>query len=323
MAAISLGVALAVGAAASAAGGATKAVIASKAAKKAGKQQVQGTQEANRYMQQGMGRLDQLYAPYLNSGAGAMGTLGRLTTPGPGARYASPGPKPALPPGNYGPPQAVGRPGGMQMPDGRPVQGPYPMAEGGDMMVDRPTLFLAGEAGPERAQFQPQQRPGAPPPMQGGAMGGNYQLGGGQMRPSTPWGGAGRGPGELSQRLLQKSYAEKGLPGAMFGGRPGAPPMRPGGPPMQGGVGAPQFGGGPPQMSGGMGRPPMPQFTPQGRPPMGGPPPMMAAPWQQMAGSFGQMGVPVASGPPGMEQAFGGGPDEQARLRAMAAGFQG
>jgi hypothetical protein len=35
------------------------------------------------------------------------------------------------------------------------MQGPYMMAEGGDVMVDRPTLFVAGEAGPERATFKP------------------------------------------------------------------------------------------------------------------------------------------------------------------------
>jgi hypothetical protein len=32
---------------------------------------------------------------------------------------------------------------------------PIPMASGGDFMVTRPTLFLAGEAGPERATFTP------------------------------------------------------------------------------------------------------------------------------------------------------------------------
>jgi len=34
-------------------------------------------------------------------------------------------------------------------------QQPIPMANGGDFMVKRPTLFLAGEAGPERATFTP------------------------------------------------------------------------------------------------------------------------------------------------------------------------
>lgn len=35
-----------------------------------------------------------------------------------------------------------------------------PMAEGGDFMVTKPTYFLAGEAGPERATFTPQGRSG-------------------------------------------------------------------------------------------------------------------------------------------------------------------
>jgi len=38
---------------------------------------------------------------------------------------------------------------------------PIPQAEGGDWMVTRPTLFLAGEAGPERAIFIPQNGGGA------------------------------------------------------------------------------------------------------------------------------------------------------------------
>lgn len=36
-----------------------------------------------------------------------------------------------------------------------PPQGPIPQADGGDWMVTEPTLFLAGEAGPERATFTP------------------------------------------------------------------------------------------------------------------------------------------------------------------------
>jgi len=35
--------------------------------------------------------------------------------------------------------------------------GPIPQAGGGDWMVNRPTLFMAGEAGPERATFTPQR----------------------------------------------------------------------------------------------------------------------------------------------------------------------
>lgn len=37
--------------------------------------------------------------------------------------------------------------------DGDRVAGPYPQAHGGDYWVTKPTLFLAGEAGPERATF--------------------------------------------------------------------------------------------------------------------------------------------------------------------------
>lgn len=48
-----------------------------------------------------------------------------------------------LPPGAY-----TGAPAG-------PPQGPIPQADGGDWLVTRPTLFLAGEAGPERATFTP------------------------------------------------------------------------------------------------------------------------------------------------------------------------
>jgi TP901 family phage tail tape measure protein len=41
-----------------------------------------------------------------------------------------------------------------------PQGAPIPMAEGGDFMVTRPTLFLAGEAGPERATFTPMGKGG-------------------------------------------------------------------------------------------------------------------------------------------------------------------
>ena len=56
-----------------------------------------------------------------------------------------------LPPGAY-----TGAPAG-------PPQGPIPQDDGGDWMVTEPTLFLAGEAGPERATFTP---------MDGGCGGG-------------------------------------------------------------------------------------------------------------------------------------------------------
>jgi hypothetical protein len=38
-------------------------------------------------------------------------------------------------------------------PSGTMPPAPIPMADGGDFMVNKPTLFLAGEAGPERATF--------------------------------------------------------------------------------------------------------------------------------------------------------------------------
>jgi hypothetical protein len=44
---------------------------------------------------------------------------------------------------------------GSDMPSG--YRQPIPQAAGGDWMVNRPTLFLAGEAGPERATFTPQR----------------------------------------------------------------------------------------------------------------------------------------------------------------------
>ena len=49
---------------------------------------------------------------------------------------------------------------------GRSMAGPYYMADGGDMIVDRPTMFIAGEAGPERATFgRPRQGGGQQLPM--------------------------------------------------------------------------------------------------------------------------------------------------------------
>ena len=152
MAAISLGTALAIGAI-SAGGSVAKGAIQSRAAGKAAKQQAQGAQDAARQMQQGFGTISQLYQPYLQRGASVSNTLGRLTTPGAGARYASPGPPPlsaGAPQQGPGTGRALPRMGGMQ--------GPYMMAEGGDMVVDRPTMFIAGEAGPERATFTRRNR---------------------------------------------------------------------------------------------------------------------------------------------------------------------
>lgn len=49
---------------------------------------------------------------------------------------------------------------------------PIPQAQGGDWMVSKPTLFMAGEAGPERATFTP-MRGSVRPPAKGGA---NYTV---------------------------------------------------------------------------------------------------------------------------------------------------
>ena len=130
-----------------------------------------------------------------------MGTIGQLTTPGPRARFASPGPPNAMPQptspygenpdayggGRYGQPRqggysqggpsprsfspglpGMGRNGGyggFRMPDGREIDGPVPMASGGDVLVKKPTMFLAGEAGPERVKVKPLARP-MPPAVQ-------------------------------------------------------------------------------------------------------------------------------------------------------------
>jgi len=278
--AIALGTALAVGAIASAAGAGTKAVIQSKAAKNAADQQVQGTKEASSKMQEGLDRLGGLYSPYVNAGAGAMGTLGRLTTPGRGARFASPGPPNVMgggagypsgggggyggpPTSSYGPPPGYG--GSlprMQMPDGRPIQGPYPMAEGGDMMVDRPTMFLAGEAGPERASFS---------------------------------GAVGRGSGDTSSAIrnnLMQKYGNRAVAarGAFGGGRPMQRPMTP-----QQMQQMPQFGNNGP--IGQMSLPPGPPGPPMG---------------------MGPQGQPMPPGPPGPQGPPQGGPfDQMAQMDAM------
>lgn len=255
-----VGTALALAGLASAAGSAIKGVSQAKAAKAAAKYQTDAAQQAQDYYRQGMGQLGQLYGPYINSGASAMGTLGRLTTPGPGARFASSGPPNATPqvappglppaprPSGGAPPIGMAQPRGgpmppsggpppgqpppgmfgsmasmgsqfapqlVQMADGqvrplppqmaqsyiaqgmaRPVQGPYPQADGGDFMVTQPTMFLAGEAGPERASFSGGQPQG--------------------------WGGfAGMAPLDLSQRPSPQQGLAQGLStraGALQGG---------------------------------------------------------------------------------------------------------
>jgi hypothetical protein len=336
---------LAIAGLASAGGSLVKGIMQSKGAKAAAKEQQKAISQAEDYQRQSMGQIGQLYAPYINAAQSSALTRSRLTTPGAGAKFASPGPPnatpqfmgggqpgqavprggtpPPGPPGQGGPPMGggpggppppgrrpppgmmppAGAPGGMQtmvqtadgqvrpMPPGmaqqmfqsgmaRPVQGPYPMAEGGDFNVDQPTMFLAGEAGPERATFSGAQQP----QWTGGGLGGG---GGGQALQG--WGGFGsmlsqmRSPNSMpppGQKPLPRGLATRpgSLPGAMMGGmgaaganmmrsmgpmaglfgggggRPAPPPMqRPGsayaygGPPM----GFPGFAGGSFDPSGG------------------------------------------------------------------------
>lgn len=59
--------------------------------------------------------------------------------------------------------------------DGLPNGSAIPMAEGGDFWVTRPTLFLAGEAGPERATFSGAGN-AAPPRDASGSGGGDIYL---------------------------------------------------------------------------------------------------------------------------------------------------
>jgi hypothetical protein len=274
------------GLAASGVGNTVKAKKQSTAAKKAAEEQQRGTREASGYQREALNQLGQLYSPYLNNAASAARWSGQLTTPGPQARFASPGPPDAMPqptspygqnppgqgffgkfaqsagqgmgrfaiprsPGNM---RGFGRNGGyapMQMPNGEPIDGPYPMAAGGDVMVDRPTMFLAGEAGPERATFS-----GGPPPGRAGmsALGGR--------------------PG-VREALLAK-YAPKPMPGGPGQGPMGSqmappnPPNPPSPPRPPGGMyGGPSMPSGP---FGQMMRPP-PGPGPAMGPPPGAPPP--------------------------------------------------
>jgi len=116
--------------------GAVKAKKQSTAAKKAADAQLKASQESSNYLREGMGQLSGLYAPYLNAGA-QMGTLSRMTMPGPGARFAAPTAPNAMPPfagGGMPPNQAMPRgpmpPQGMP-PQGMPPQGMPPPGMGG------------------------------------------------------------------------------------------------------------------------------------------------------------------------------------------------
>lgn len=92
-----VGTALAIGLAVSAGATAASSIYSahkqSEASKQAAKIQTDAADKSQ-------GVLDNLYSPYLNTGRTAASTLGRLTTPGPGARYAAPDPTQAPPPGN-------------------------------------------------------------------------------------------------------------------------------------------------------------------------------------------------------------------------------
>jgi hypothetical protein len=214
---IATGTGLALAAGMSGAGSLFGAMKQSSAAKKAAQQQEQAAQAASAMYRQGLGQLGQMYAPYINSGASVMNTLGRLTTPGPGARYASPGPPDTMPrvPQGGGAMPTGGQQGPFQMmaQGGRPMQGPYMMADGGDFMVNQPTMFIAGEAGPERASFSG----GGPMPMGGG---GPMPMNGGGGMPMSGMGPmpmSGGGPVDLTGRGMS------GRAGAMQGGMRGGP----------------------------------------------------------------------------------------------------
>lgn len=113
---IGTGTAIALAAGMGAGGNLLGAAKQSSASKKAAQAQQQASQQAMQYMQQGLGQLAPMYAPYINSGMSVMNTLGRLTTPGPGARYASMGPPNQMPMPQQAPPGYA-----------QPRSGPFPM----------------------------------------------------------------------------------------------------------------------------------------------------------------------------------------------------
>jgi hypothetical protein len=147
--------------------GAVKAKKQSNAAKKASEDQVKGTQEASNYVREGMGQIGQLYAPYVNRGASISNMLGRLTTPGPGARFASPGPPNAMPQGGFNgggmPPNQAAPRGGPPPPGyGQPPPG-YGMPPGyGGTFAQMGPQMQRGPMGPPPGM---PMRQGAPPYM--------------------------------------------------------------------------------------------------------------------------------------------------------------
>jgi hypothetical protein len=129
-------------------------------AKKAAAAQVKGTEQASGYTREGLGQLSQLYSPYLNSGAATM--MNRLTTPGAGARYASPGAPSSMPPpgpmmGGGNPNQAMPR-GGMPPPQ-QQMYGGMPPGMGGTFAQMGPPQ------GMPMPRMPPQGGPQGPPPQ--------------------------------------------------------------------------------------------------------------------------------------------------------------
>lgn len=154
--------ALLIAAGVSAVGGIIKAHQQSSAAQKAADTQVAASKTAQNYVQQGMGQISQLYAPYVNNGANAANLMGRLTTPGAGARFASNGPMnatPQMPPAGVNPNQAIA-PGqtpplpqgytgygyGSNSPISQPMASPYgqPMYSGGTFAQMSPAHMQSG-----------------------------------------------------------------------------------------------------------------------------------------------------------------------------------
>lgn len=72
--------------------------VASKGSKDAAKIQTDAADRARVEIDKARKVADDVYAPYVAAGRSATSTLGRLVTPGAGARYASAGPAPAPPP---------------------------------------------------------------------------------------------------------------------------------------------------------------------------------------------------------------------------------
>jgi hypothetical protein len=133
------GVAIA-GLATSVAGQVIGAKKAGNAAKDVAQMQTAAADRGRADMTGAKAKTDALYQPYVTAGRTAATSLGRLVTPGPGARFAAadptqarpaPAPPPApMPGGRLRPPNAP--PGGPAVPRGGPPQGP----DGGMVMLE-------------------------------------------------------------------------------------------------------------------------------------------------------------------------------------------